>query len=123
MPGPTRTVHADVPVFVAKDGSRIREIMHPRTHAARALSLAEATVPPGDATALHRHVRTEEVYHFLAGRGVMTLGEAEFRVGAGDTVCVAPGTPHRVRNDGPEHLVLLCACAPPYADDDTVFVR
>jgi len=108
-----------VPSFTTKDGSTIRELMHPRAHDARHQSLAEATVPPGVATVLHRHARSEEIYHILAGSGEMTLGERAFGVRAGDTVCIPPGTAHRIRNAGAAPLVLLCACAPAYSDEDT----
>jgi mannose-6-phosphate isomerase-like protein (cupin superfamily) len=115
-----RTARAEVPPFTTKDGSIIRELMHPRSHTARQQSLAEATVPPGFATALHMHHRSEEIYLILDGAGTMTLGEETFRVARGDTICIAPGTPHRIRNDSADApLVLLCACAPAYADEDT----
>ena len=115
----TRTRLGEVPAFTTKDGSTIRELMHPRSHDAREQSLAEATVPPGVATVLHRHAESEEVYHILAGAGRMTLGERELDVAAGDTVCIRPGTAHRIRNTGKEPLVLLCCCAPAYSDADT----
>jgi mannose-6-phosphate isomerase-like protein (cupin superfamily) len=62
---------------------------------------------------------TEELYHVTSGRGLMTLGEARFEVGAGDTVHIAPGTPHCIEGLGKEPLVILCCCAPPYAHEDT----
>ena len=105
--------------FVTKDGSEIRELMHPRRHAVRGQSLAEATVAPGAETRLHRHLRTEELYHIAAGSGRMRLGERYFDVHAGDTVCIAPGTPHCVANTGLEPLRILCCCTPAYADEDT----
>jgi len=37
--------HADAAPYVTKDGSEIRELMHPAVHGNRAQSLAEATVP------------------------------------------------------------------------------
>lgn len=112
-----RTARAEVAPFTTKDGSIIRELMHPGPQGQ--VSLAEATVPPGTATMLHRHHRTEELYHFVSGEGVMTLGGEEFAVRAGDSVRIAPGTAHRVRNASREPLVLLCACAPPYSHEDT----
>lgn len=115
----SRTSRVAVAPFTTKDGSEIRELMHPDAHAARQQSLAEATVPPGARTILHRHHKTEELYHILAGEGLMRLGDETFRVAPGDTVCIPPGTPHGIANDAAAPLVLLCACAPPYSHDDT----
>lgn len=109
----------DVPAYRTKDGSLVRELMHPSSHASRAQSLAEATVAPGQRTELHRHRRTEELYHIVEGRGRMTLGEREFDVGPGDTICIAPGTAHCIANVGGTPLRLLCCCAPAYAHEDT----
>lgn len=114
--------HAAVAPYVTKDGSEIRELMHPAVHGNRAQSLAEATVPPGAATLLHRHRVTEELYHVTAGVGLMTLGERVFEVRAGDTVCIPPGTPHRIRNVGVGPLTILCACSPAYSHDDTELI-
>lgn len=113
------TRRAAVEAYVTRDGSTIRELMHPARHAACAQSLAEAEVAPGAATVLHRHARTEELYHVLAGRGTMTLGSRDFAVGPGDTVCIPPGTAHRIRNAGPDRLRFLCCCSPAYAHEDT----
>lgn len=119
MTATIRSRRADVAAFVTKDGSLIRELMHPASHASRAQSLAEATVEPGAITALHRHHSSEELYFILEGSADMTLGEATFAVAAGDTVCIAPGTAHRICNTGVKPLRFLCSCAPAYRDDDT----
>ena len=113
------THYADLPAFETKDGSQIRELMHPATHANRNQSLAEARIAPGQTTALHRHRKSEELYHVTAGRGQMTLGEARFAIARGDTVAIRPGTAHSVTNTGDSVLVILCCCTPPYAHDDT----
>lgn len=119
MSGRVHTRRADIVAYETKDGSAIRELMHPGTHASRAQSLAEAVVHPGQRTALHRHLQTEELYHILEGRGRMTLGDAEFEVAPGDTICIRPGTAHCIVNAGASPLRLLCCCAPAYAHDDT----
>jgi mannose-6-phosphate isomerase-like protein (cupin superfamily) len=110
---------AEVPAYLTKDGSAIRELMHPAVHGNVGQSLAEACVPPGAATHLHRHRDSEELYHIIQGHGRMTLGETEFAVAPGDTVLIPPGTPHCLYNDGTETLRLLCACAPAYRHEDT----
>ena len=107
--------------FTTKDGSGIRELAGPAWTEARNQSLAEATVPPGGETAEHYHPATEELYHFVSGRGRMRLGDEEAEVAAGDCVVIPPGAVHKLWNpSGSEPLVLLCCCAPAYSDDDTV---
>lgn len=114
--------YAAVQPYITKDGSEIRELMHPSVHGNAAQSLAEATVPAGCTTLLHRHALTEELYHITAGEGLMTLGEKQFAVGVGDTVCIAPGTPHCITALGNAALVLLCCCTPAYDHADTELI-
>jgi mannose-6-phosphate isomerase-like protein (cupin superfamily) len=110
--------------YVTRDGSTIREWAGPG-YAAEAsnLSLAEATVPPGGATIEHLHHRSEELYLVTAGSGFLRVGEEEREVEVGDCVAIAPGTPHRLRNDGEVDLVVVCACSPPYSHEDTVLLE
>src|SRR3954454_22107383 len=96
--------------------------MHTDIHGNRSQSLDEAIVSPGQETILHKHRRTEEVYHITAGRGLMTLGEECFEVGPGDTVLIAPGTVHCIRNVGAEQLHILCSCSPAYTHEDTILL-
>lgn len=114
----TLQCHAHVAPYFTKDGSEIRELMHPAVHGNRAQSLAEARVFPGKATRLHRHLQTEELYHILEGKGLMRLGQEEFSVVPGDTVCIPPGTPHCIAAEGGP-LRLLCCCTPAYSHEDT----
>jgi mannose-6-phosphate isomerase-like protein (cupin superfamily) len=117
-----KTSYSDIPAYVTKDGSEIRELMHPDHHGNRRQSLAEATVQSGRETVLHKHLRTEELYHITAGRGLMTLDDEQFAVTPGDTVRIPPGTPHCIRNIGADSLRILCCCSPPYSDEDTVLL-
>ena len=117
-----QTHYRDIVPFTTKDGSTIRELMHPQQHGNANQSLAEATVPPGATTLLHRHHQSEELYHVTAGEGMMVLGAERFAVSAGDTVQIPPGTPHAIENRGTVELKILCCCAPPYAHDDTVLL-
>lgn len=116
--------YKDVTDFVTRDGSVIRELMHPdilgnTSFGVRNQSLAEATVPVGTATMLHKHVITEELYHITSGKGLMTLGDRQFNVTVGDTICIPPGTAHCIENIGDASLTLLCCCSPAYSHDDT----
>lgn len=114
-----RTARDEIAPYITKDGSEIRELLHPACHAVRQQSLAEAVVPPGTTTLLHRHAKTEEIYHVTRGHGRMTLGDEQFTIGVGDSIAILPGTPHCVANTGPTALHLLCCCSPAYAHEDT----
>ena len=109
----------EVTPYITKDGSKIRELMHPAVHGNTAQSLAEATISAGKRTLLHRHHTTEEIYYVISGRGRMTLGDDLLPIKTGDTVCIPPGTPHCIEAIEPTPLRILCCCAPAYAHDDT----
>ena len=117
-----RQTYASVTAYRTKDGSKIRELMHPTVQGNKNQSLAEATVPVGGKTLRHKHLVTEELYHITQGHGLMHLGDETFEVFVGDTICIEPGTEHGITNLGTESLVLLCCCSPAYAHDDTVLV-
>jgi mannose-6-phosphate isomerase-like protein (cupin superfamily) len=114
-----KTRYQDAVAYITKDGSEIRELLHPVQHGNQNQSLAEAIVQAGTQTELHRHLCSEELYHVTHGQGTMTLGDESFAIGPGDTVLIAPGTPHCVAAsvDGPLHL--LCCCSPAYSHADT----
>ena len=113
------THYRDSAAYLTKDGSTIRELLHPDRHGNKQQSLAEAVVAPGGKTRLHQHQCSEELYHITRGCGRMTLGEQDFDVGVGDTICILPGTPHCICNTGTEPLHILCCCAPAYSHADT----
>lgn len=114
-----RQAYKDVEAYITKDGSEIRELMHPSVQGNQAQSLAEALVPPGTRTKRHRHTCSEELYHITAGRGRMLLGEDVFIVEVGDTICIAPGVAHCIEAIGDNALKILCCCSPSYSHDDT----
>ncbi|WP_440954757.1 cupin domain-containing protein [Methanosarcina sp. Mfa9] len=114
-----KTEYEKVEAYITKDSSIIRELMHPAVHGNSKQSIAEATVPPGGVTILHKHGIAEEIYNITEGSGIMTLGSEEFEVCTGDTICILPGIPHRIRNNCEKELKIFCCCAPAYSHEDT----
>ena len=112
-----------VPPFATKDGSEIRELLAPRNSCIRNQTLAEARLPAGAGTTPHHHVRTEEIYYVLEGRGLMQVGEETRQVGVGDAVAIPPGAVHQITNTGPVVLKFLCCCAPGYEHEDTLLAE
>jgi mannose-6-phosphate isomerase-like protein (cupin superfamily) len=106
--------------FVTKDGSVIRSLLDLSCAPVRNQSLAEASLAPGQATTRHAHPRSEEFYFVLEGVGDMEIDGERREVGEGDAVLIPPGSAHQIRNVGQGPLRILCCCAPPYSDPDTV---
>lgn len=110
----------DVPAFITKDGSEIRELLAYRNSAIRHQSLAEARLPVGASTDEHYHPKTEEIYYITHGQGRMRIEGEECEVRAGDAIAILPGRKHKLWNTGSEPLRLLCCCAPCYEHSDTI---
>jgi mannose-6-phosphate isomerase-like protein (cupin superfamily) len=111
-----------VPAFITKDGSEIREILAYRNSCIRHQSLAEARLPVGGVITPHHHPKSEEIYYILEGRGQMTVGSETREVGPGEAIAIPPGEVHKIATLGDEPLKFLCCCAPAYEHEDTVLL-
>jgi mannose-6-phosphate isomerase-like protein (cupin superfamily) len=114
-----RSIHAAQP-FTTADGSTIRSLLDLGTARVQNQSLAEATLGHGAATQRHCHRDAEEIYYVIDGRGDMEIDGETATVEAGDAILIPPGAWHQIRALT-EPLRFLCACAPPYRDEDTFF--
>ena len=106
--------------YVTKDGSRIRELLHPLFKPGLGMSLAEAEVAAGCRTEPHFHTSFDEIYYCLEGAGVLHVN--------GRTFPFSPGVYHLLSKGATHHLTattklrLLCICCPGYTHEETVLV-
>ena len=113
----------EVPSFITRDGSEIRELLAHRNSAIRNQSLAEARLAVGASTQEHYHPKAEEIYYLTHGRGRIRIEGETREVKAGDAIAIPPGKKHKIWNTGNETLRLLCCCAPAYEDSDTIITE
>ena len=113
----------DVPAFITKDGSEIRELLAYRNSSIRNQSFAEARLPVGGSTQEHYHPKAEEIYFITAGSGKMRIENETREVKMGDAIAIPPGCKHKLSNIGAETLRLLCCCAPAYEHGDTIITE
>jgi len=111
--------YSSAKTYKTRDGSEIRELVHPELHHNKNQSFAEAIVYYGEKTRLHFHQISEEIYYITQGEGLMTLNEDSFAVTIGDAICINPGTPHCIENTGDTALHIFCMCSPAYSHEDT----
>lgn len=62
------------------------------------LTLSQTRLKPGQATRGHSHENQEEVYIFVSGSGIITIGDKKFPAAKGDLFLIPKGHFHRVQN-------------------------
>ena len=109
---------ADCPEFIANDGCRIREVLHPKNDpVSLPYSLALATVDAGKASYRHR-LKQAEVYYLLEGCGLMHVNGEVRPVSAGDVVHIPPDAKQWIENPGAGPLVFAAIVSPPWRTED-----
>jgi mannose-6-phosphate isomerase-like protein (cupin superfamily) len=103
--------------FVANDGCRIRELLHPKNdNVALDFSLAIAEVEPDCTTYRHRLAQAE-VYYLIEGTGIMHVDNEVSAVVAGDAVLIPPGCVQWIENSGKQTLKFAAIVAPAWSSD------
>jgi uncharacterized cupin superfamily protein len=96
------------------------------------LGVNRVRLPQGrTACPFHYHMREDEAFFVLSGRGVLRFGDEFREIRAGDCISCAAGThvAHQIANPFPEDLVYLAigSCDPHevcvYPDSNKVFAR
>jgi quercetin dioxygenase-like cupin family protein len=67
---------------------------------------------PGQTVPLHRHLKADEYFFVIMGKGKVTLGSEETAVESGSIIKAMAGLPHQWKN-GSGRLVLLSVLIPP----------
>lgn len=112
----------DHPLFVAGDGTHLREILHPaQSPADIPFSIAHASVKPGEASQPHT-LRGSEVYYILSGTGIMHINGEQAEVAPNTAIYVPPNAAQHIENTGSEDLVFLCIVHPAWRAEDEEMV-
>jgi mannose-6-phosphate isomerase-like protein (cupin superfamily) len=76
------------------------------------LFFAYAVLKPGKM--IESHIDPyEEIYYLLQGQGIMTVGDDQQQVTAGDAIWLPYGVPHSLENNGGEDCVIVVAAGMP----------
>src|ERR1041384_7071065 len=107
-------------VIQTPHGSEIRPLIDQTTSPITQCSLAEETLLPGQEVTPHAHQTIEEIYYIVEGRGLMTVGDEQKEVRAGDAVFIPPYHRHTLKNTGTEPIRLILVCGPAFFYEDEV---
>ena len=112
------------------EADRVEADRHPRRatafgtvedlEATAGFRVRKLTIVGGREMAHGRHLHRAERWIVAQGTGVSLVGDERQRLMAGDTVFIAPGTPHSIENDGADSLELIeVQLGASLADEDT----
>ncbi|WP_269526593.1 cupin domain-containing protein [Coraliomargarita parva] len=107
--------------YVAEDRAVAKEFLGPRNSGLKNLSIAYITIPPGVTVKKHYHLKSEETYHIVEGKGIMHLDGEDCAMEPGEAVAIIPGQWHSIHNPEETDLVMVVTCSPPWAEADQVF--
>jgi len=93
-------------------GALSKLLVHPQTSGSRHIDHRISTYQPKAYVARHRHKVQEQVYHVLAGEGLMEIGRKRRVVRAHDVIFIPPGIEHAIYNTGLEALTFIVVTAP-----------
>jgi len=83
------------------------------------LSVIQERIPPGAGEVRHYHARARQLFFVLEGGLAIDVKDSRFQLARRDSLEVAPGDPHSVRNDGDVDAIFLVISAPTTRGDRT----
>jgi mannose-6-phosphate isomerase-like protein (cupin superfamily) len=89
-----------------------KALVHPETTGSRQIDYRISTYQPMAYVERHRHAVQEQVYHVLAGEGLMEIGEEKRVVRRNDVIFLPPGVWHSIQNTGLGDLTFIVVTTP-----------
>jgi mannose-6-phosphate isomerase-like protein (cupin superfamily) len=89
-----------------------KALVHPESTGSRLIDYRISTYQPMAHVERHVHQVQEQVYHILAGEGLMEIGDQKRVVRAHDVIFITPGTWHSIANTGLGDLTFIVATTP-----------
>ena len=76
------------------------------------LAVIEEEMPPGTSELLHFHHKAQQLFYILQGEAIMEIDGEFLDLKPSQSIHVAPGNPHRIRNSGAKTLRFLVISEP-----------
>jgi mannose-6-phosphate isomerase-like protein (cupin superfamily) len=93
-------------------GALSKPLVMPETAGSQHIDYRISMYQPMAHVKLHRHKVQEQVYHVLAGEGLMEIGGEKRVVRIHDYIFLPPGVDHSISNTGLVDLVFLVVTSP-----------
>lgn len=95
-------------------------LLSPKLQPIHNLGVGMVILPPGVKSNPHSHVREEETWYIISGRGEIVVGDERVAVEPEMLVVAPPGKTHQVVNTGDESLKALWVFAPAGPEEEHI---
>jgi mannose-6-phosphate isomerase-like protein (cupin superfamily) len=86
------------------------------------LTVIQEEMPPGTSERLHLHHKVQQLFYILRGEATMEIGDESIEIKPFQSLYIAPGNPHRIRNTGLTALHFI-VISEPDSHSDKVLVN
>jgi mannose-6-phosphate isomerase-like protein (cupin superfamily) len=93
-------------------GALSKPLVMPETMNSKHLDYRISMYQPMAYVEKHSHKVQEQVYHVLAGEGLMEIGDKTHVVRKHDVIYLPPGVEHSINNTGVADLIFIVATSP-----------
>jgi len=103
--------------YLVRENTPLTIKISKRKHGINSVSLCSEVIPAGGGIPVHKHLNEDESFFFIQGNGLITVGDAEFKVAPGTSAFVPKNTWHGFKNTGTEPLVFTFGYSPAGFED------
>jgi mannose-6-phosphate isomerase-like protein (cupin superfamily) len=76
------------------------------------LTVIQEEMPPGSSELLHFHHKAQQLFYILRGEATMEIGDKSIELKPAQSLHIAPGNPHCIRNTGSSALQFIVISEP-----------
>jgi mannose-6-phosphate isomerase-like protein (cupin superfamily) len=76
------------------------------------LTVIQEEMPPGSSELLHFHYKAQQLFYILRGEATMEIGDKSIELKPSQSLHIAPGNLHRIRNTGSSALHFIVISEP-----------
>ena len=110
-----------IPPAIMKEAPDGWETMHYSFKAATSIAFSWVTDKKTDRKPPHHHKHTKEMLYVVEGNGTISINSHRTPLAPGDCIEIKPFTPHALRTDSPQYMVVASIYTPGYSEKDIHF--
>lgn len=81
------------------------------------ISVIKEIMPPRTSEVKHYHQKSQQIFHIIEGEACFDINKEQFVIPAGESIHIAAGETHQIKNNTNQDLIFLVISSPPTTND------